>query len=67
MVLFERNLIQLKLDFLSKDMSPLGISTQTIFGKAEVFKTLLFDECMPRLQDFEIMLRILKKYKVYFM
>lgn len=53
--------------FLSKDMSPLGISTQTIFGKAEVFKTLLFDECMPRLQDFEIMLRILKKYNVYVM
>ncbi|MBQ6350767.1 MAG: glycosyltransferase family 2 protein [Methanobrevibacter sp.] len=41
------------------------ISTQAIFGKAECFgkNGCLFDENLPRLQDFDICLRLSKGYK----
>lgn len=39
-------------------------STQCIFGKAEVFHSTPFDEQMPRLQDWALMLEIAGKYTV---
>lgn len=42
------------------------VSTQTIFAKKEVFINEPFDETMPRYQDYELMLRIINKYIVYF-
>lgn len=39
------------------------ISTGMIFGKRECFKEG-FDESLPRLQDWDLMLRLSKKYKV---
>lgn len=51
--------------FLNKKDSVLKIGTQVIFGRAEVFKEIQFDERMPRLQDCEILYRIHKKYTIY--
>ena len=39
-------------------------STQCIFGKAEAFRSVPFDEQMPRLQDWELMLALAEKYIV---
>lgn len=40
------------------------ISTQTILGKAECFKNEKFDVNLPRFQDWDLVLRIVKKYRV---
>ena len=42
------------------------ISTQTIFAKKDVFLKEPFDNNLPRYQDMEVMIRIAKKYKIYF-
>jgi glycosyltransferase involved in cell wall biosynthesis len=42
------------------------ISTQTILGKRECFVEESFDESFPRFQDWELIIRISKKYKVHF-
>lgn len=43
----------------------LGIGTQSIVGKKEVFKDIRFDPEFPRFQDMELIYRIIQKYKVY--
>lgn len=44
-----------------------AISTQTILMRRECFqKTGMFDEEMPRLQDYEFVLRVIAEYKVKF-
>ena len=40
------------------------ISTQTILAKKSVFEDILFDENLPRLQDYDLVLRIACKYKI---
>lgn len=40
------------------------ISTQSIIGKKECFQNIIFDKNLPRLQDYDMMLRIISKYKV---
>ncbi len=40
-------------------------STQCILGRAEVFRDMRFDETMPRLQDWDLMLRIVGAWRVY--
>lgn len=40
------------------------ISTQTILGKAECFKNEKFDINLPRFQDWDLVLRLLKNYKL---
>lgn len=42
------------------------ISTQTIVGKAECFKENLFDDSLPRFQDWELVIRLAQKYKIHF-
>ncbi len=42
-------------------------STQTFMAKARVFKDIHFDELMPRSQDTEVLIRISKKYKIYYL
>lgn len=42
-------------------------STQTILGKKECFLKNQFDNSMPRFQDWELMIRMCKTYKVGFM
>lgn len=41
-------------------------STQTLFGKSECFKDIFFDSTMPRLQDWDEVLRLSQKYTVYY-
>ena len=41
-------------------------TTQTIIGKAECFKTNMFDESQPRFTDWAISLELVKKYKFYY-
>ena len=46
---------------------PLGISPQTFLGTKSIFNDEKFDVSMPRYQDFELILRLQKKYKIYCM
>ena len=39
-------------------------STQCILGRAEVFREVRFDEALPRLQDWDLMLRIARRFRV---
>lgn len=41
-------------------------STQTILGKSECFKIVKFDENLPRLQDWDLILRLATKFKVFY-
>ena len=47
-----------RIDLLEANLA----STQCIFGKAEAFRNTPFDEDMPRLQDWALMLELAKKY-----
>ena len=49
-----------RIDLLEANLA----STQCIFGKAEAFRNTPFDEDMPRLQDWALMLELAKKYIV---
>lgn len=42
------------------------ISTQTILGKANCFKDNEFDKDLPRFQDWELMIRLSRKYRIHF-
>ena len=42
------------------------MSTQMVLGKSECFKTVLFNENYRRFQDWEIAIRLSKKYKMYY-
>ena len=42
------------------------ISTQTLFGKTECFREVLFDERFPRMQDWDFVIRLAKKYRVWY-
>lgn len=42
------------------------ISTQTILGKRECFFDEFFDEKLPRLQDWDLMIRLSNKYNIHF-
>ncbi len=52
--------------FLTDRDSARGYSTQTFFGKREVFEAVRFDEKVPRLQDFDFLTRVIGKYSVFF-
>lgn len=41
-------------------------STQTIFGKSECFRNVMFDARMPRLQDWDEVLRLSQKYRIFY-
>lgn len=41
-------------------------STQTIFGKSECFRNVMFDTRMPRLQDWDEVLRLSQKFSVFY-
>lgn len=42
------------------------MSTQTLLGKKECFINEQFDENLPRLQDWDLVIRLVQKYKVSF-
>ena len=41
-------------------------STQTFFGKKQCFADHPFDETLPRMQDWDVLLAISRQYKVYY-
>ena len=43
------------------------ISTPVILAKSECVKDIMFDDEMPRFQDWDFALRFLKKYSIYFL
>lgn len=43
------------------------ISTQTILGRRECFVQNPFDESFPRMQDWELVLRLVQKYRIFYM
>lgn len=43
------------------------VSTQTILGKAEVIRSVGFDVTMPRMQDYDFIIRASGQYSVYFL
>ena len=53
--------------FLSKDVMPMSIGTQTLIGKCQVFKQEKFDPEMPRFQEFELLVRAQKEFSIYCM
>lgn len=66
-----------KVNYIGKSVTDKGmyqdllkenfIGTPTILGKKECFKDNLFDIDVPRFQDWELMLRLSKKYKIFFL
>lgn len=57
--------LHIKEGVINSNSNLSGIGTQTIFGKRSVFIEESFCGDMPRLQDLELMVRIVKKFKVY--
>ena len=56
-----------KSGFLPKNELPMSIGTQTLIGKSLVFKQEKFDPEMPRFQEFEMLVRIQKRFSIYCM
>lgn len=42
-------------------------STQTFLGKAEVIRDVMFDAFLPRMQDYDFIIRAAEKYRVYYL
>lgn len=53
--------------FLNPVENVFGIGTQTLLGRKELFQTIKFDLEMPRFQEFEMLLRMVDRYKIYCM
>lgn len=41
------------------------VSTQTIVGKSSAVRSVMFDESMPRMQDYDFIIRASSKYSIY--
>lgn len=55
---------------ISKGLVPdkadlFGVGTQTLLGRKAVFETEKFDLAMPRFQDYELLIRIQRKFKIH--
>ena len=53
--------------FIGPGDSLLGAGTQTLLGLREAFLAFPFDPDMPRLQEFEMLCRLRKRYAVYYL
>lgn len=51
--------------FLNPVENLFGIGTQSLLAKKEVFEKCPFDISMPRFQEFEMLVRIAEKYRIY--
>lgn len=54
-----------RVDF-SKLLRESIISTQTIMGRSACFERIKFDDQLPRFQDWDLVLRLSKEYKIIF-
>lgn len=52
--------------FLERNTLPYGICPQMFLGASTIFKKNKFDIEMPRYQDFELLLRLQKKCRIYY-
>lgn len=57
---------EVKGDYLERILKKNYVTTQAIVAKRECFEDEKFDEKMPRYQDWELAIRLLQKYKFYF-
>ena len=57
----------LRQGFVKAEDSLLGAGTQTLLGLKEAFLACPFHPDMPRLQEFEMLCRLRKRYTVYFL
>ena len=57
----------LQAGFVKPEDSLLGAGTQTLIGAKEAFLQFPFDADMPRLQEFEMLCRLRKRYSLYFL
>lgn len=55
----------IKEGFVEHNVDLMGIGTQTLLGKNEIFKENLFKENLPRFQELELLIRIFFKYSIY--
>lgn len=53
--------------FVKPEDSLLGVGTQTLLGRREAFLRFPFDPDMPRLQEFEMLCRLRRRYSLYFL
>lgn len=53
--------------FVGPEDSLLGAGTQTLLGLREAFLAFPFDPDMPRLQEFEMLCRLRKRYSIYYL
>lgn len=51
--------------FLNPVENLFGIGTQSLLAKKEVFESCPFDPSIPRFQEFEMLVRIAKQYRIY--
>ena len=57
----------LETGFLRENDALLGIGTQTLLARREVFAALPFDGDMPRLQEFEWLCRARRRYSIFYL
>ena len=55
----------IKEGFLNPVENLFGIGTQSLLAKKRVFENCPFDASMPRFQEFEMLVRIAEKYRIY--
>jgi glycosyltransferase involved in cell wall biosynthesis len=55
----------IKYGFLPKNILPFNIYPQSLLGKAEIFKNNFFDKTIQGIEDFDLAIRIHKKYSFY--
>ncbi|MBR3741240.1 MAG: glycosyltransferase [Clostridia bacterium] len=53
--------------FIQPEDSLLGVGTQTLLGLREAFLVCPFDPDMPRLQEFEMLGRLRKRYSLFYL
>lgn len=61
---YNLNMSEHKIDSLLFDNC---VATPTILAKRDVFSQILFDESMPKFQDWEFALRAIKQYRFYYL
>ena len=55
----------IKEGFLPKNILPFNLFPQSSLGKAEIFKSNIFDKTIQGIEDFDLAIRIQKKYSIY--
>lgn len=54
------------LEQLRRGMPRIGAGVSAIMGRADVFRNVLFDERLPRCQDWDLLIRLAAQYRVQY-